>query len=53
MPWSKAQKRTAQAVTHGWKPKGEAKDFSKAFAKLVVAESNYDTGKKAKKKGKC
>jgi hypothetical protein len=38
MPWSKAQKRTAQAVVHGWKPKGSAKGFDPSFAQQVLTE---------------
>lgn len=38
MPWSKKQVRTAQAVEHGWKPKGSAKGFTRGFAAQVVAE---------------
>lgn len=40
MPWSPAQVKTAQAVTHGWKPKGKAKGFSEDFADQVVTESD-------------
>lgn len=39
MPWSKSQQRTAQAVTHGWKPKGSAKGFTQSFASQVIEES--------------
>lgn len=39
MPWSKAQKRTAQAVAHGWKPKNKAKGFGKNLADLIMSES--------------
>ena len=49
MPWTAKQQKVARAVQHGWKPKGEAKGFTKAFAEQVVVESNYDTGKKHKK----
>ncbi len=38
MPWSKKQVRVAQAVEHGWKPKGAAKGFTQDFAAQVVAE---------------
>lgn len=38
MPWSKKQMRVAQAVEHGWKPKGSAKGFTESFAAQVVAE---------------
>lgn len=46
MPWSKKQKQVAQAVAHGWKPKGEAKGFSKSFAAQVIAESKLGKGAK-------
>lgn len=39
MPWTKKQQQVAQAVKHGWHPKGSAKGFTKAFASEVVAES--------------
>ena len=46
MPWSDAQRRTAQAVEHGWTPKGSAKNFGKmvkgrgkSLAELIVEES--------------
>jgi hypothetical protein len=48
MPWSKKQKRVAQAVEHGWKPTGSAKGFSKDFAEQVIEES--DDMKKRRKK---
>lgn len=38
MPWSAAQVRTAQAVKHGWRPKGSAKGFTRKFAAQVVSE---------------
>jgi hypothetical protein len=38
MPWSKKQMRTAQAVEHGWNPKGSAKGFTKGFADQVISE---------------
>jgi len=53
MPWSKKQVRTAQAVEHGWKPKGSAKGFDDDFARKVVAESKLGKGAKpAPKKGR-
>jgi hypothetical protein len=39
VPWTKKQQRTAQAVEHGWKPKGSAKGFTSKFAEQVVQES--------------
>jgi hypothetical protein len=39
MPWSEKQVRVAQAVEHGWKPKGSAKGFTRSFASQVVEES--------------
>jgi hypothetical protein len=39
MPWTARQQHTAQAVTHGWKPKGKAKGFTRSFASEVIAES--------------
>jgi hypothetical protein len=39
MPWTRKQVKTAQAVEHGWKPKGSAKGFDKGFADLVVRET--------------
>lgn len=39
MPWTAKQQRVAQAVKHGWKPKGSAKGFSSKFANEVVEES--------------
>lgn len=44
MPWSKAQERVAQAVAHGWKPKGSAKGFTKKFAEQVIEEGSYESG---------
>jgi hypothetical protein len=40
MPWSKAQRDTARAVAHGWKPTGSAKGFTKGFAEKVMEESD-------------
>lgn len=39
MPWTAKQQRVAQAVKHGWKPKGKAKGFTPKFADEVVEES--------------
>lgn len=39
MPWTKKQQHVAQAVAHGWKPKGSAKGFTRSFATEVVEES--------------
>lgn len=47
MPWSKKQTQVAEAVAHGWQPKGSAKGFTKGFASQVIAE-----GQKGKKKKK-
>jgi hypothetical protein len=50
MPWTWEQQKLARAVKHGWKPKGSAKGFTKAFANQVVEESkNMPTRKKVKK----
>lgn len=49
MPWSKAQKRTAQAVAHGWKSKGEAKGFTRDFAQQVISESEASRKRKIRK----
>lgn len=38
MSWSEAQVKTARAVSHGWKPKGSAKGFTKDFAEQVIEE---------------
>jgi len=47
MPWSAAQKRTAQAVAHGWHPKGAAKGFGKNLADLILHEDKSKaTGKR-------
>lgn len=45
MPWTEKQERVAQAVAHGWKPKGKAKGFTKSFAKQVISE-NKEKGRK-------
>ncbi len=47
MPWSEKQMSTAQAVAHGWTPKGSAKGFTQDFAAQVVAEGVK--GKKRKR----
>jgi len=47
MPWTRKQQRVAQAVEHGWKPKGSAKGFSKDFAEQVVEESKTMKTRKA------
>jgi hypothetical protein len=39
MPWTKKQQRVAEAVAHGWKPKGSAKGFTPKFASQVIQES--------------
>jgi hypothetical protein len=46
MPWSKKQEKVALAVAHGFKPKGSAKGFTKAFAAQVIAESKLGKGAK-------
>lgn len=46
MPWSEKQQQVARAVTHGWKPTGSAKGFTRGFASQVLEES----GDKRKKK---
>lgn len=45
MPRTRRQVQVAQAVAHGWKPKGKAKGFTQSFADQVIAE-----GVKGKKK---
>lgn len=45
MPWTERQVRVAQAVRHGWKPRGAAKGFTREFAEQVV-----DEGVKGKRK---
>ncbi len=47
MPYTSKQKRLAQAVSHGFKPTGSAKGFTKDFAEQVVEES--DDEKKRRK----
>lgn len=39
MPWTDKQKRVAQAVKHGWSPKGKAKGFGRNLADLILSES--------------
>lgn len=51
-PWTKKQQNVAEAVSHGWKPKGIAKNFSKAFADYVIAETPKVGTRKPVKKGK-
>jgi ribosomal protein L18 len=66
MPWSKKTVATAQAVAHGWEPKGKARGFSKKFAEQVIAEGtkgenmaglidrgSYKKGGKVKETGKA
>jgi len=36
----------AQAILHGWKPKGSAKGFDQTFAAQVVSEGVKKKGKK-------
>ena len=43
MPYTRKQVRVAEAVTHGWKPKGSAKSFTSDFAKRLLEET--DDGK--------
>ena len=40
MPWTSKQLRVAQAVEHGWRPKGSAKGFTPKFAAQVVEEGD-------------
>jgi hypothetical protein len=49
MPWSKKQVQVAEAVKHGWEPKGSAKGFTKSFATQVVSEGVKGKKKKPKK----
>lgn len=49
MPWTKQQQHVAQAVEHGWQPKGSAKGFTRTFAAQVIEESGKML---AKHKGK-
>ena len=51
-PWTKAQQKTAQAVQHGWKPKGSAKGFDKDFAEEVIEESKDSKAKRKKAEDK-
>jgi hypothetical protein len=46
MPWTSKQKRVAQAVAHGWKPKGKAKDFGRDLADLILRETKDKKPKK-------
>jgi len=52
MPWTKKVQHLAQAVEHGWQPKGTAKGFSKAFADYVITETPRVGTRKPVKKGK-
>ena len=47
MPWTRKQQKLARAVSHGFKPTGQASGFSKSFADLVLEES---ASAKARKK---
>lgn len=40
MPYTKKQVQVAEAVKHGWKPKGSAKGFAEKFADQVVEEDS-------------
>ena len=40
MPWTTKQVKVAEAVKHGWKPKGAAKGFTKKLASDIVVETN-------------
>ncbi len=44
MPWTRKQLKVAEAVKHGWKPKGSAKGFTLGFAGQVIQET--DGGKR-------
>jgi hypothetical protein len=48
MPWTRKQQKVAQAVEHGWKPKGKSKGFTKDFAEEVVSESDALNSKRKK-----
>ena len=48
MPWSPEQVKVAQAVAHGWRPKGSAKGFTRRFAEQVIAEGVKKKRRKAK-----
>jgi len=52
MPWTKKVQHTAEAIAHGWKPRGSVKGFSKAFADYVIAETPSVGTRKPVKKGK-
>ena len=58
MPWTRLQQKTAQAVAHGWSPKGNAKNFAKTIkkggtlAEDIISESKtMPTRKAVKAKG--
>ena len=44
MPYTKKQVRVAEAVKHGWKPKGSAAGFTENFAEKVLTESEKPGG---------
>lgn len=52
MPWSRKQVKVAEAVSHGWKPKGSAKGFTKSFASQVIDESDDEKVKRKKAESK-
>jgi hypothetical protein len=46
MPWSKKQVKVAEAVKHGWHPKGTAQGFTQSFASQVISEGQRKKMKK-------
>lgn len=55
MPYSKKQKRYAQAVAHGWKPtktKGMPKKVAKEMAKAPIKKPKKKPKKKRKHRAK-
>lgn len=39
MPWTRKQQKLARAVSHGFKPTGQASGFGKTFAEQVLEET--------------
>ena len=52
-PWTKKQVRVAEAVKHGWKPKGGAKGFTHKLASDIVVETNDGADKSMIRKKKA
>jgi hypothetical protein len=52
VPWSRKQKRVARAVTHGWKPTGSAKGFTRDFAEQVIEESGEEKKRRRRAESK-